>query len=207
MPPIVTRVLVCVLWLTAIGTGAVVLLKYQNADGGMGSAPQHWPSNVPVSRALDRATLLLFAHPKCPCTHATMEELNRLLARCSQPVTTHVLFLKPSNAPEEWAETGLRRSAAAIPGVHVEDDLDGRIASYFGAQTSGSVLLYDRNGQLLFGGGITSSRGHAGDNAGSDAIISFLGGADKGLSHTPVYGCSLTTKCSASTTTELICGQ
>lgn len=207
MSPIITRVLVCVLWLTAIGAGAVVLLRYQNADGEMGSVPQDWPDRAPISRAQDRAALVMFAHPNCPCTRASIEELNRLLTRCSRPVSTHVFFLKPSHSPAEWAETGLRRNAAAIPGVSVADDVDGEVSSCFGAKTSGLVLLYDPSGRLLFKGGITSSRGHAGDNVGSDTIVAFLGGSTNGRSHTPVYGCSLTTQCSAPTTLELICGK
>ncbi|MDB6025231.1 MAG: hypothetical protein JWM68_1454 [Verrucomicrobiales bacterium] len=159
----------------------------------MGSAPQYWPSDAPISRASDRATLMLFAHPKCPCTRATVEELNRLLARCSHPVATRVFFLKPANAPKDWTETGLWRSAAAIPGVEVKEDPEGKFASQFGASTSGSVLLYDAKGRLLFKGGITSSRGHAGDNVGSDTIVSLLDGNDNGLKQTPVFGCSLIT--------------
>jgi len=34
-------------------------------------------------------------------------------------------------------------------------------------------MLYDKLGQLVFNGGITSSRGHEGDNEGQDAIIVF----------------------------------
>lgn len=192
MFPFFARILLCILWLTAIGTGTIVLLKYQNSEGEIGRVPQDWPSDAAISHAPDRATLILFAHPKCPCTRATIEELNRLLARCSHPVDTRVYFLKPANSPKEWTETSLWRSAAAIPGVQVQEDADGKIASRFGAKTSGSVLLYSPNGRLLFKGGITSSRGHAGDNAGGDRIVSLLGGEDNGLKQTPVYGCCLT---------------
>jgi hypothetical protein len=206
MPPFVTKIVICVLWLAAIATGAVVLSKYQNSDGEIGSVPQHWPSSAPVSRSPGKDTLLLFAHPKCPCTRATVEELNRLLARCSRPVTTHAFFFKPADCAEEWSQTSLRLSAAAIPGVVVHDDLDGEISSQFGAKTSGSVLLYDSNGRLLFKGGITASRGHAGDNAGSDAIVSLLERKQTELSQTRVYGCALATPRSGSTN-ESICGK
>jgi len=70
-------------------------------------------------------------------------------------------------------------------------DDDGVEAARFGAATSGQVILYDRDGRLLFSGGITASRGHAGDNDGRDAIVSLLGGG-RGTRHSsPVFGCSL----------------
>ena len=120
-----------------------------------------------------------------------MEELNRLLAQSQGRVTAQVYFLTPGKASEDWTNTDLWRSATAIPGVTVHEDPDGTQARLFGAETSGDVLLYDRRGQLMFQGGITGSRGHAGDNAGESSIISFLAGRETGLKKTPVYGCSL----------------
>ena len=67
----------------------------------------------------------------------------------------------------------------------------------FGAETSGYVLLYDTHGKLLFKGGITGSRGHAGDNAGESAIVALLEGEKPVLTRTKVYGCSLLNECAA----------
>ena len=93
---------------------------------------------------------------------------------------------------------GLWPSAAAIPGVAAREDLDGAQARLFGAETSGFLVLYDPRGQLLFQGGITGSRGHAGDNAGEDAVALLLTGRAAGLRQTPVYGCSLLGECQIS---------
>jgi len=68
---------------------------------------------------------------------------------------------------------------------------EGRV----GAETSGYVLLYDRSGQLRFRGGITAGRGHAGDNAGEDAVVALVTGRPASRQQTPVYGCSLVAKC------------
>jgi hypothetical protein len=81
-----------------------------------------------------------------------------------------------------------------MPGVNVHEDVDGATARLFGAETSGFVVLYDPRGKLLFKGGITSSRGHAGDNLGEDTIASLLAGQIARSTRTPVYGCSLLTK-------------
>jgi len=123
-----------------------------------------------------------------------MEEFNRLMAQCHGRVTAYVLFLKPSQLSTDWTRTDLWRSAAAIPDVTVQDDIDGTQAHKFGAETSGYVLLYDPHGQILFKGGITDSRGHAGDNIGESVIISLVNGQNTSLKQTPVYGCSLLNK-------------
>jgi hypothetical protein len=44
---------------------------------------------------------------------------------------------------------------------------------------------------LLFAGGITAARGHAGDNAGRSAIETLLAGGRPGYDRTPVFGCPI----------------
>jgi hypothetical protein len=113
------------------------------------------------------------------------------MAQCRGLVETHVLFYQPAELPPRWAETEIWRSAAAIPGVTVSHDPGGAEARRFHGATSGQALLYDAAGRLIFNGGITGSRGHAGDNAGRNAITSLLmkGAAER--ARTPVFGCSL----------------
>jgi hypothetical protein len=65
-------------------------------------------------------------------------------------------------------------------------------AGRFGAETSGHTLLYGADGRLLFSGGITASRGHAGENAGESAIIALVNHQTPLRSQTLVFGCSLT---------------
>jgi hypothetical protein len=185
------RIVLCILWLFAVGAGFALMVNYQNADGSVGRIPERWPEGSELALDASRDTLIMFAHPRCPCTRASMEELNRLLARSGGKATTHVVFFKPKGFSEDWAKTDLWRSAAAIPGVTVHEDLDGAQAHLFGAETSGQVLLYNPHGQLLFRGGITGSRGHAGDNTGEDEVVSLLAGRETRQSPTQVYGCSL----------------
>jgi hypothetical protein len=138
----------------------------------------------------------MFVHPHCPCTRASVAELNRLLTRRQGPVTVHVLFVLPKGVGDDWAETSLRKSAEALPGVKVELDRDGKEALRFGAESSGYVVLYSPDGRLLFSGGITSSRGHEGDNAGEDLVLAGMKGQPASVQHTPVFGCSLQGECS-----------
>ena len=191
------EVLVCVTWLTLISAGAVTLLNYENTPGLADVTPQQWPSDAAIALDPLRPTLVMFAHPQCPCTRASINELNRLLARSQGRVTTHVLFLKPDSETDEWTHSDSWRAVAAIPGVSVAADRNGAVAARFGAETSGYVVLYDRQGQLLFKGGITSARAHAGDNAGANMIVSMLAGTENKAGQTPVYGCSLLDTCVA----------
>jgi hypothetical protein len=193
------RIILSVLWLVAAGTGFAWILNYQNSSGVAGPAPEHWPSGTQLVLDSKYDTLVMFAHPQCPCTEATMEELNRLLARSEGSVAAQVWFFKPDSFSQQWAHSDLWKSAAAIPGVTVREDVNGAQARLFGAETSGYVLLFDTHGRLLFKGGITGSRGHAGDNAGENAIIAWSNGQAAGLDKTPVYGCSLLGKCEVPT--------
>ncbi len=117
-------------------------------------------------------------------------------------IHAYVLFLKPKESDAEWQETDLRRSAASIPGVAVLSDVDGVEAYRFGAETSGHVLLYDHDGSLLFSGGITESRGHAGDNAGESVIEALVNNQSPARASTFVFGCALNNRSQKGDTAE-----
>jgi hypothetical protein len=180
-----------IIWCLALGAGLRSLLSYDSTPGSVGALHQRWPAGTKIPAPNERPTLLMLAHPQCPCTRASIDELAKVMARVQGKVSAYVLFLKPTSAPVDWEKTELRRSAAAIPGVTVLSDVDGTEAQKFGAETSGHTFLYDRTGELLFSGGITQSRGHAGDNAGENAIVALLDHQQPFLARTFVYGCSL----------------
>ena len=136
-------------------------------------------------------TLVMLAHPHCPCTRASVGELAEVMARVQGRADAFVLFSKPASSGDDWDDTGLRRSAAAIAGVTVLSDADGAEARRFGAETSGHTLLFAADGRLLFSGGITQSRGHAGDNAGASAIVSLVHNEGAERAETFVFGCAL----------------
>lgn len=116
------------------------------------------------------------------------------MARVQGKVRGYVLFIKPPGAGRDWDDTDLRQSAGQIPGVQVMTDVDGVEARRFGAETSGHTLLFDANGRLLFSGGITEARGHAGGNVGESSIISIANNHTAKDRSTFVFGCSLTGK-------------
>lgn len=179
------------LWAFLVGAGLWVVSGYSNSAGVAANPPAQFPADSQIRRTPGQATLVMLVHPHCPCTRASIGELALLMAQSQGRVTAYVLFLKPPSFTDDWEKTDLWGSAAAIPGVNVMRDTDGVEAARFHAATSGQTMLYDANGRLLFHGGITSARGHSGDNAGRSAIVSLLNDGEAEQTETAVYGCQL----------------
>ena len=178
-------------WLLAICFSLWILWGYENTPGKAAEPPKQWPADSKIQPARDHATLVVLAHPHCPCTRATIGELASIMAHAQGRLTAYVLFLKPAGFSEQWEKSDLWRSAASIPGVTTVIDDEGAEADRFHAATSGQTLLYDAGGRLLFSGGITASRGHYGDNAGQSAIVSLVNSGAADLTETSVFGCPL----------------
>ena len=181
-----------VVWIAAIGLGFRYLLNYSVEAGTPASAPERWPveSRIPASQG--QYTLVMTIHPQCPCSRASVTELNTLMALLRRErVKGYVLVVKPKDVSDDWIGTESVRSARRIPGVDVLLDVDGSESGRFGAATSGQVVLYGPDARLRFAGGITPERGHLGDSAGRQRILSLVrtGTADGHDSN--VYGCAL----------------
>jgi len=190
-------------WLIAIAGGMFVLLAHTyTAAPDDGPAPKTWPAQCTIPTTPGKPTLVMFIHPKCPCTRATMTELAQLMSRGQGLVNANVMAVRPQGADANWVRTELCSEAAAIPGVTVRVDQDGLEARRFHASASGHVVLYDGGGQLLFSGGITIARGHEGDSTGLLAILDMLHGRTAAAQSAPVYGCPLlnsTSSCKSKT--------
>lgn len=184
-------VALCVVWAAAIGAGFAKLWTYAGTAGPPARASANWPGATRLPREASRRTLVVFVHPYCACSRATMEELGRLVAHVRNRLAIHVLVYRPSDTTPGWERTDLWESAARIPGVEVSSDEDATEAAVFGVFVSGQTLLYDTDGRLLFNGGITFARGHEGDNDGRTAIQSLVMGETVQVHQTPVFGCFL----------------
>jgi hypothetical protein len=178
------------LWSLALLVGFGYLQSYESTAGAVLASPRTLPADVTKSCPMGHHKLFMAAHPRCPCTRASVEELSKILARNSTPVDVHILFFKPLGS--DWAPTDLWRQAIAIPGVQAIWDEDGIEAARLGALTSGHTLLFNPDGKLLFSGGVTSSRGHAGPSDGNRSLASWLTPGETGAIEAPVFGCPLT---------------
>jgi hypothetical protein len=178
-------------WLVIIVAGLAVFMRYENRPGLAAEAPSDWPTATRIERATDRSTLIVLAHPHCPCTRATLNELARLTAKVGDKLAVIVVFIKPDGVQKGWERSDTWASAAEIPGVKVIVDEQGWESQFFDARTSGQSMLYDKNGKLLFSGGITIGRGSEGDNIGASAIVSLVNGEASRIHETSVFGCPL----------------
>ena len=180
-------------WLVAVAAGVGLLQRYRFTPSPTHEhhAPARWPSASALAVTEGRPTLVMFAHPQCTCSRASVGELEEVMARVGTAVTAHVVFYRPTPVPPGWEDSDLVRRAEAIRGVRVRWDDEGREAARFEASVSGQTLLYDREGNLRFAGGITGARGHAGDNAGRRQVLAFFSSGRAGDRETPVFGCSI----------------
>jgi hypothetical protein len=180
-----------ILWLSVAASGVVALSLYSNAPEKQGTPPDQWPTSSSLSRVPRSSTLVMFVHPKCPCSRASISELAALLAHSSGDLRADVVFLHPPGKDDSWIQTDLWRDALKLPETAVLGDLSGRETNLFHPAVSGETLVYDAEGKLIFHGGITSARGHVGDNPGRSALQSYLSAGVAPLSRTPVFGCRL----------------
>lgn len=155
-----------------------------------GNTAGRWPAASRISRDSHRPTLVLFAHPYCSCTRATLAELAKVIdSPGAGRVALRVLFSRPGG--RDWKQNDLWDQAARLPETLISWDENGREAKLFGARTSGLAVLYSPDGKLAFRGGLTASRGHIGDNAGSAELIRAIQSGHPVARHFFVFGCSL----------------
>ena len=177
-------------WIGLVGSGFLVLYAYGYEPGARGTTSPIWPEGAAFAREPGATTLLMLAHPRCPCTHASVAELHRLQATCGDKLQIIVAFCRPDAS---WSKTDLWKYAESIPQAQVLWDDGGHLARTFGAETSGHVVVHGAQGRLIMSGGITPSRGHEGDGPGRRAITAAVRHSNRAHETTraPVYGCPL----------------
>ena len=123
--PGVTMPIIVLAWIAVVSTGMALLWRYEHTPGALRQSPVQWPAESRIAPASDQPTLLLFAHPKCPCTRASMGELAQIMTACRDRVITYVLFVngrhvgsgESSGQFDEHDVTGLLRRGRNIIAV------------------------------------------------------------------------------------------
>lgn len=186
-------VLTVAVWLILVGTGVSLLLAYSSTPGESGTEPGVWPRTASLDRELHRPTLVVFLHPRCPCSIAIIRDLARLKAAAGKQMSLRFVVYSPAEVPATWTDTEVVRMARRLKDAPLVWDVEGKLAQQFGARTSGHTLLYGSDGALRFSGGVTSIRGHEGPSAGMEAILNALTHPGADVVRTPVYGCKILT--------------
>lgn len=177
-------------WLTAAVTGMLCLVNYSTEPGSIKADVVRWPSESQVPRSANRFRLIVFSHPHCPCTKASLRQLQRVLPMAIAPVDCCVIFVAESL---QWKveDSKLWQRAKQIKGVDLVKSEDLSEVHAFGASVSGEAFLFAPQGELLYHGGLTGSRGHEGDCDGSRTIAAYLAGGQSDITERPVFGCPL----------------
>lgn len=152
-------------------------------------APASPPERVADAAAAGR--VLVFLHPRCPCSRATVAELARIWPRAGGRASLVAYVLADAALGASGPGTELWDRVAAVPGATVEADRGGLRAREHGVETSGTVLCYGPDGALRFDGGITASRGHEGANASAAALLERVLDPRLPRVSAPVFGCAL----------------
>ncbi|HET9988396.1 MAG TPA: hypothetical protein VFQ65_07745 [Kofleriaceae bacterium] len=106
-----------VLWGIVVAAGIVEMGRYQQTAGEVAAAPPNWPRDTTIARARAGVTVVMFIHPRCPCTRASRSEL----AEISRTAPPTVRFVITSDAAEA------RRFGARTSGHVVVYDPTGEL--------------------------------------------------------------------------------
>lgn len=188
-----------VAWLVvlAVAFSYLTLHEFSTADNAPQAMVTHWPSESRIERGAGRPTLLLFLHPKCPCSRATLRELERVFANVpdnnesDNATELFVVATVPADGADEWRDTVTVNAAERLPNASLFIDRSGVEAARFGATVSGQLMLFDADGQREFAGGVTPSRGHEGANPGADGLTALLRNETEERYDFPAFGCRL----------------
>ncbi|WP_417745452.1 hypothetical protein [Rosistilla oblonga] len=194
-------------WLLCVGVYCYWMTEYglRVNDNNLQRNVATWPSDTSLPRDAQAPTLVLFLHPMCSCSEATVEELNRIVATASNhhnsaAPKTLIVASMPADKISQWSDSRLIRQAAQLPNSTLLPDLDGIECDRFGVNTSGTVMLFDTSGHRLFCGGVTIARGQAGESLGGDSLTKLLSNVDLASNApdgrtprlaSPAFGCKL----------------
>lgn len=183
------------IWLAAIFLGLQALWRYEKTAAATNPEfERQWPRGCRLSLK-EGKTLMVFVHPKCPCTKAGLRELISLSQK--ERLDGYICAVVPADAPTDWLDDEFCRECKKIYGLQLLSDSKGQISKEFAASCSGEIFLFDKTGTLKFHGGINLARGHEGANDGLSSLQLALKG-NEALESYPVYGCALLSSSEAS---------
>jgi hypothetical protein len=64
-----------VAWCGAIAVGAREIYAFSTQPGARADAPERWPGDSTLAGPDRHAAIVMFVHPECPCTRASLTEL------------------------------------------------------------------------------------------------------------------------------------
>ncbi|MBN9414344.1 hypothetical protein ABS71_22830 [bacterium SCN 62-11] len=166
------RFRILLLAFTCLGLASAYLswMLYECTPGRAALPPEHYPGTGALPR------LILFLHPRCPCSRATVDELTQI-----GPLPQLEIVLSQASS------AGALK--AQFPQAELVSDPEGIERELYHAWTSGQLVGYSADGRLGFCGGITASRGQRGASLGRAHLLAWLHGQPQ--QQASVFGCPL----------------
>jgi hypothetical protein len=161
-------------WVGFLVAGLIVWFQYDTGAGELDAPPYQWPSESTLRLHPQKPTVILFLHPFCPCSQASLTEFSRLQRALADQAQWYVVFSQPGEMKTYWQTSPLWSKAQGMPSVKRVLDHQRLESRRFKVNTSGEVMLYTAAGKLRFYGGITPSRGHEGESVGQKRLISLV---------------------------------
>ncbi len=171
--------------------GFAILSDYSGRPAAASdSVVRRWPNTVAEHESRN-ATVAIFYHPHCPCTRATIRCFERLAASIdSKPRIIAYAFCPPTET-DVWINSDTTQKLQSLSDTMVIVDRSGEVCRKFGVMASGHVLAFDTNGDLIFSGGLTASRGHESYSKSGAAFVAALNGSPQTPISWPVFGCTI----------------
>ena len=102
-------------WGAVVVLGLLYLEAYADRPGDSGAPPAVWPAQSRVKRDGRRPTVLIFLHPQCPCSRASLAELVHVVERCRTRVLRSTPCCWPVQAFDRWGRSRIEQDLAGIP--------------------------------------------------------------------------------------------
>jgi hypothetical protein len=171
-------------WIICTGFFYGQMVSFKTTPGlSAAHPPEFWATES------DKPTLIVFLHPKCTCSRASLAQVAKLQSRVPDGFHTILVLWQSPNGNSDWAKLPQPDSGQLL---HYQLVLDngGLMARRFDAHTSGQAFVYDSRGRLRFSGGLTSSRGDSENGPAFSTLLRVITnpGSSKPM---PVFGCSL----------------
>src|SRR4051794_21997027 len=101
-------------WAGVLGAGLYYLNSYEARAGAAAGVSARWPAEGPAL-ASEGVTIVVFLHPECPCSRATVASLDQIMAHGGGHVRAYVVGVMEEGAPSDWEKSGLLKRAGEIP--------------------------------------------------------------------------------------------
>ena len=183
--------LIYTIWALSITAGFLSLIHYALASGKVGYGTI-WPNTTSIELDKKAPTLIMFFHPQCSCSKASVSGLIDIVRNAKNKINVIVVLYKPEEKLDTWITQSDIWKRLVENKIKVIIDTNGVESKKFNSATSGQTYLYETNGFAVFSGGVTPARGHEGDSRGKMAILNYVNNHTVITKITAVFGCSLT---------------